>query len=254
MNANPRFKFFVVLFFMSLMSVAAYCQDNIECDANLDLDNCGGCDYGYTYSGSCQDAGGGGGGVCPTSQGPYLTTYNDAEVDNNGNLEVWATTANSDGNYGEGVLSAYVSGTLPDGSALSPASNSSSYNSSVMASTSASNLSSNDTGQGQLSFQNQIQWACASSIANTNVFVGLRARTLQFTGYGMSDTGQYSCIYQLSCPAGQTATCTTNTAYRLPPCPEPWAKETSLVLIFGLSVQCFGFGNTTWSYTQGVCN
>lgn len=143
----------------------ASAQDLTTCSADdLDTGDCGGCLGGWNADGTCGGEGGGGGGAsCPTTNpGVYLVFYSDGAVDSSGNLEVWMVSSNSDGNSGEGTLTASIR-LIPDGTNLPPQSMSTPSNSSVSAALSSDISSISDLGLGQLTFLSGMDWNCGVS-------------------------------------------------------------------------------------------
>ena len=99
MTIRHGMQLFLLAIAVAIVPSKIHAQDNITCNTDdFEANNCGGCDYGYNFDGSCQDGGAGGaGGACP-SENPstYLTTYDDLETNEDGRKDKWATTSNSD--------------------------------------------------------------------------------------------------------------------------------------------------------------
>ncbi len=238
-----------------------HAQDNITCNTDdFEANNCGGCDYGYNFDGSCQDGGPSGGAACPSSNpSVYLTVYNDIEDDGNGNLDIWSTTSNSDGDYGEGTLLASVSGSNPDGTSITSNSASTSQNVTVSAYTTVENYTqyADMPGNGQLTFSNQIQWACGqNSFAISYPTFRITYTYEQWDGTSTPLGASYKdCRYQPSCLIG-TPTC-AGTYYEVTPAEipcHPWLRvffgvaaygNAAVCLIPGIAFPVGGSGNCT---------
>jgi len=253
MIVRTRFRF-LFLFFFLLAALVLVCpmmraQDSLTCDADdVDWDNCGSCDYGYNLDGTCQDEGDGG-GAC-ISDNPsflYLITYNDVEIDGNGNLDIWAVTANSNGGYNEGLLIANVSGTLPDGSALPGNNNSTTVDPSVSAfvSTEGIDLTSMiDLDLGYIQFYNEYDSSCgdsfyAISFPTLSIKRGYYAWTGNSNPYSQT---QKACFYTINCIPGTTATCGSYSDTNIVDINEPcwqYIVVTSLYVNDGSTQTCF---------------
>lgn len=247
-----------LLAFLMFFSPGLYAQGWQDCQVQdddfyggyLDCDNCE-CGGNY-YEGTCHDCGGG--WACSSaSPNNYLVAYNDSQVDGSGNLELWATTSNSDGTYGEGTLFASVSGSYPDGTQIPTTTANSAYAPTVTASVSAagSSLSSMiDNGNGSIIWQNEIDWVCGTyGLASIIGKIGISRRTFMFSSMSAG-----ICIYTLACPAGQTPTCSTSTFQKAPPCYETYFNDSTIFVKKSNSLSCFGFGSAVGSYTQGTCD
>ncbi len=233
----------VILVYMSI-SGAAYAQQ-VDCgvSGNLDGGVCG-CPYGYNDDGTCAAYYSGG---CSDSDF-YL--YTDLSANSDGSVSFWSMSTDTDGNAGEGTLTASVSGTMPDGTPIPRADASSSNSSTVEADQSISVSSYSDNGNGDLDGDGTIQWDCGmSSVASFRGKIGYSQRTFMY-----SSVSNGVCTYLLNCPPGQTPTCKTNKFEKAAPCYETYINDTSIYILYGSTLQCFGIGSAPPGYIQGVCN
>jgi hypothetical protein len=238
----------IIVLFSSILTPKALTQQ-VDCGVSGALDGgvCG-CQWGYADDGSCLNEPYGGG--CPTNSGTYLVDYNDFFMDDQGNLEIIATTSNSDGNYGEGTLLASVGGNLPDGTQLQPASAITSSQPTVVASTSSSGVdlySIPNSISGNLSFSNEIDWGCGlvSVVSFPYTFrISRSTYTKDYEGGGV-------CVYALDCPAGQTPTCGGQTFVQNEPCPFMYHLNAELVITNNGQITCSVIGLGTGSATKG---
>lgn len=239
------YKIFFLCFMACSLHLACLAQGGLDCGVLIDdfysgYGDCNNCPCGgWAYGSGCHDCGGG--WDCSSASEMPMVTYHDLQASNNGDLEVWAYTANASGAYGQGTVSSAIVITDSLGGAVISTQAASAYNPSVEATLSLAGFSQYADSQEMLvTSSGEFDSLCGViTVWNVATYVGV-AHTKSRTDYTNPDTnmiqpdGSAFCALVPHCQPQQ-----------LPPtCNPSFVDQKPIVL--GITAQCWQYYITDW--------